>query len=78
MKPTGEWNALEINAQGPHVVIRLNDAKVVDDRLDAHPDLESEHTGLKRKDGLIGLQSHNDRVEFRKIRIKAQPTTPGR
>ena len=33
-------------------------------------DLMAEHTGLKRTDGLIGLQSHNGRVEFRDIRVK--------
>jgi hypothetical protein len=70
LKPTGEWNAIEIRAEGPHVVVRLNGATIVNDRLDAHPDLEAEHAGLKRKEGRIGLQSHNDRVEFRKIRIK--------
>jgi hypothetical protein len=70
LKPAGEWNAIEIRAEGPHVVVRLNGATVVDDRLDAHPDLEAEHPGLKRKEGRIGLQSHNDRVEFRRLRIK--------
>ena len=42
----------------------------VDDRLDTHPDKEAEHTGLKRTDGLIGLQGHNGRVEFRNLRVK--------
>src|SRR5205823_3091088 len=69
LKPTGEWNALEVRAEGPHVVVVLNGAKVVDDRLDRHPELEAEHTGLRRKAGRIGLQSHDGRVEFRKIRI---------
>lgn len=71
LKPTGQWNAIEIRAQGPHVVVTLNGAVVVDDRLDSHPELEAEHAGLKRKEGRIGLQSHNGRVEFRSIRIKA-------
>ena len=70
LKPTGEWNAMEIRAEGPHVVIRLNGATVVDDRIDRHPELEKEHTGLKRKAGRIGLQSHNGRVEFRKLELK--------
>ena len=34
------------------------------------PELIAEHTGLKRTEGLIGLQSHNGRVEFRDIRVK--------
>jgi hypothetical protein len=72
LKPTGEWNTMEIAATGPHVTIKLNGATVVDDRLDAHtdPKLVAEHPGLKRTEGLIGLQSHNGRVEFRNIRVK--------
>jgi hypothetical protein len=70
LRPTGQWNAMEIRAEGPHVVVTLNGATVVDDRLDAHPDLDQEHPGLKRKQGRIGLQSHNGRVEFRNIRVK--------
>lgn len=70
LKPTGAWNAMTIRAEGAHVVITLNGATVVDDRLDKHPDLEAEHTGLKRTSGRIGLQSHNGRVEFRSIEVK--------
>ncbi len=70
LKPVGEWNSMEILAQGPHVVIKLNGAVVVDDQIDKHPDLAAEHTGLSRKTGLLGLQSHNGRVEFRNLRIK--------
>ena len=70
LNATGEWNSIEIRAEGPHVVIRLNGATVVDDRLDRHAELAAEHTGLKRKEGRIGLQSHNGRVEFRNIAVK--------
>lgn len=70
LKPTGEWNTMEIRADGPHVVIRLNGATIVDDRIDRHPELEAEHTGLRRQSGRIGLQSHNGRVEFRDLKIK--------
>jgi hypothetical protein len=78
LRPTGQWNTMEIRAEGPHVVIRLNGTTVVDDRLDAHPALEKEHPGLKRTEGMIGLQSHNGRVEFRRIAIKdlPQPGSP--
>jgi hypothetical protein len=72
-KPIGAWNTMEISADGPRVSIKLNGATVVDDRLDSHPDLEKEHTGLKRTVGLIGLQSHNGRVDFRALRVKALP-----
>jgi hypothetical protein len=70
LKPTGQWNALEIFAEGPRVVVKLNGATVVVDRLDRHPERAEEHTGLKRTEGLIGLQSHNGRVEFRNLRVK--------
>lgn len=76
LKPVGEWNRMEIRAEGPRVVIRLNGEMVVDDRLDRHPELAAEHTGLARKDGRIGLQSHNGRVEFRAIRVKELRSAP--
>jgi hypothetical protein len=70
LRPAGQWNALEIRAEGPHIVVTLNGARVVDDRIDRHPELEAEHPGLGRKQGLIGLQSHDGRVEFRQLRVK--------
>ncbi len=76
LKPPGEWNTLEIQADGPHVVIRLNGTTVVDDHIDRHPELDVEHPGLKRTSGRIGLQSHNDRVEFRNLRIKELDRAP--
>lgn len=71
LKPTGDWNDLEIDAIGPRVVIRLNGATVVDDRIDGHPELEEEHPGLLREAGRIGLQSHNGRVEFREMFVRS-------
>jgi hypothetical protein len=70
LKTSGQWNSMEIRAEGPHVVILLNGVKVVDDQLDSHPELEKEHPGLKRISGRIGLQTHNGRVEFRNVQIK--------
>ena len=70
LKPVGEWNTITIQAVGPHVVIKLNGQTVVDDLIDKHPELNQEHTGLARKSGRIGLQSHNGRVAFRNIQMK--------
>ena len=53
--------------------VRVHLQKVVDADLDWYlkdPDVAREHTGLARTTGRIGLQSHNDRVEFRNLRIK--------
>jgi hypothetical protein len=52
------------------VVIKLNGQTVVDDLIDKHPELNQEHTGLARKSGRIGLQSHNGRVAFRNIQVR--------
>ncbi len=69
-KPAGEWNAMEITANGPHIVVKLNGATIVDDSIDKHQEDTKEHPGLKRDKGYIGLQSHGDPVEFRNIAIK--------
>jgi hypothetical protein len=80
LKPTGEWNRMAISLEGTHLVVTLNGATVVDDRLDAHPDLAREHPGLSRRSGRIGIQSHNGRVEFRNVAIteKAKATAEER
>lgn len=70
LKPSGEWNEMKIRAVGPHVSIMLNGVTVVDDLIDKHPDLNAEHTGLARKSGRIGLQSHNGVVKFRNVRVR--------
>lgn len=70
LKPTGEWNTMSISLHGAHLVIKLNGATVVDDHIDRHPpELLKEHTGLSRRTGRIGIQSHNGRVEFRNVMI---------
>jgi hypothetical protein len=70
VKAPGQWNRMEIRAEGPKVVVALNGATIVEAVLTEHPDAVPEHPGLLRKDGYIGLQSHNDEVEFRNVAIK--------
>jgi len=75
LKPTGEWNAYEITAQGRHIRIQLNGTVVVDANLDTvtDPELLKQHPGLARTTGHIGLLGHRSHVEFRNIRIKELP-----
>jgi hypothetical protein len=71
--PAGQWNALEIRADGRRIVVVTNGKKVVDADLDRclhDEEVAKEHPGLARATGRIGLQSHTDRVEFRNIRVK--------
>jgi hypothetical protein len=73
LKPVGQWNAMEIRAEGPKIKVTLNGTVIVDADLDKigdkTPDGEA-HPGLHRKKGHIGFCGHGDRVEFRNIRIK--------
>jgi 3-keto-disaccharide hydrolase len=70
-KPPGEWNALEIRAEGPKVRVELNGVVIVDEvDLADRTEALAKHPGIRRRSGFIGLQSHESPVQFRNIRIK--------
>jgi hypothetical protein len=71
LKPVGQWNTIDITAKGRRITIVLNGVKTVDANLDDHKEAaESNHPGLKRDKGHLGLQSHSNRVEFRNVYVK--------
>jgi hypothetical protein len=70
LKPVGEWNKFRIVAKGRHVTVELNDTKIVDADLDQYKERGDKHPGLLRDKGHLGLQSHDGRVEFRKLYVK--------
>jgi hypothetical protein len=70
LRPTGEWNAYHIVARGRHLVVELNGTRVVDTSLNLHKAAAKEHPGILRPKGHIGLQSHDGRVEFRRLYVK--------
>lgn len=69
-KPPGEWNSMEIEANGTKIKVVLNGATIVDADLKDHGDAAAEHPGMNRPKGYIGLQSHSEPVEFRKVTIE--------
>ena len=72
-KPAGQWNTMEVRAEGRRLRVFLNGKKVLDADLDhclKDPEVAKEHPGLARTAGRIGLQSHSERVEFRNLRVK--------
>jgi hypothetical protein len=69
-KPAGEWNSMRIVARGRQVTIWVNGEQIVDANLDDQKASFAKHPGLERKEGHLGLQSHDGRVEFRNIYVK--------
>jgi hypothetical protein len=70
LKSIGEWNAMRIVAKGRHITVMLNGTEVVSADLDDYKDKVGTHPGMLHEKGHLGLQSHDGRVEFRKIEIK--------
>jgi hypothetical protein len=74
-KPFGEWNAVEVMADGTRIRTKLNDTEVYDvHTTDFTPETVKEDWQKPANDrplsGYIALQDHSDAVEFRKMRIK--------
>jgi hypothetical protein len=70
LKPVGEWNQMRITANGPRITVELNSEKIVDADLRDHKDKAKEHKGMLNSKGHLGLQSHDGRVEFRRLYVK--------
>ncbi len=70
LRPAGQWNAFRIVARGRRLTVELNGTRVVDTNLDDHKAKALEHAGILRTKGHIGLQSHDGRVEFRRLYVK--------
>jgi hypothetical protein len=75
LKPTGEWNAYEITANGRRISVKLNGTLIVDADLDTakDPAVLKRHPGLARTTGHIGFLGHRSHVEFRNIRLRELP-----
>ncbi|MSQ93727.1 MAG: DUF1080 domain-containing protein [Gemmataceae bacterium] len=70
--PIGEWNVMKVVAKGRQITVINNGATLVDANLDDYvKEHAKKHPGILRKDGHIGFQSYNKRVEFRNIFLKA-------
>ncbi|MDR2138596.1 MAG: DUF1080 domain-containing protein [Tannerella sp.] len=74
LKPTGEWNAQEVIADGDHIKVTLNGTVILDGNIreatkNGTPD-GKEHPGLFNRSGHIGFLGHGSPLKFRNIRIK--------
>ncbi len=69
-KPVGEWNTETIIAIEDHVMVILNGTVIVDAFLDDMAVIDgSPHPGKNNRRGHIVLAGHDDRVEFRNLRL---------
>lgn len=72
LRPTGEWNFLEVTVRGQTVRVELNGTRILDaDLAQVKEFLHNQpHPGKDRLSGHFGFAGHNDPVAFRNIRIK--------
>ena len=71
-KPAGEWNVVEITCKGRAITVVMNGEKILDVQNLDDPAIPFQEKKLseRAKKGFIGLQDHEDRVEFRNLAIK--------
>lgn len=72
LRPTGEWNFMEVTARGPTLRVELNGTRILDTDLSKVTDYMAnrEHPGKDRPSGYFGFCGHNDPVAFRLVQIK--------
>ncbi|MDG2219805.1 MAG: DUF1080 domain-containing protein [Rubripirellula sp.] len=71
-RPTGQWNEMEIRADGARIKVTLNGETALQIDLRNFPEY-GEKPLWRRESGLIGLQHHNLPAEFRNLRIQELP-----
>ncbi|WP_417738702.1 3-keto-disaccharide hydrolase [Rosistilla oblonga] len=79
LKPVGEWNTQTIVAIDDHIIVILNGAVIVDVFLDDQLPIDGKaHPGKDARKGHLVLAGHNDRVEFKNLRIADYSVSPPR
>ena len=72
LRPTGQWNFMEVTVRGPTIRVELNGTRVLDADLSKVTDYmaNSPHPGKTRTSGHFGFCGHSDPVAFRAVQIK--------
>lgn len=77
LNPVGEWNTETIIAIEDHVCVILNGTVIVDAYLDDMAVIDgSPHPGKANRRGHIVLAGHDDRVEFRRLKVADYSPAP--
>jgi len=79
LKPTGEWNAVEIKAVGPKISVKVNGEKVAEINTEKWTEPGRRPDGSKHKfkkaiadfprKGYLGFQDHGHKVWFRNVKL---------
>lgn len=85
-KKFGEWNSVEVFADGPHIRTTMNGKVIYDIQMTDFTKEKIEKENVKDEwrlplddrpaSGYFGLQDHSDKVEFRNIRVKTLGAKP--
>jgi hypothetical protein len=72
LRPTGEWNFMEVLVKGSTIQVELNGTKILDGDVSKVTEFKDNqpHPGKDRTSGYFGFAGHSDPVEIRNIRIK--------
>jgi len=72
LRPTGQWNFMEVTVRGPTIRVELNGNRVLDADVSKVTTFmaNSPHPGKDRTSGHFGFCGHSDPVAFRNIQIK--------
>jgi hypothetical protein len=72
LRPTGEWNFMEVTVRGPTIHVELNGTRILDGDLSKVTKFMGDrpHPGKDRTEGHFGFCGHNDPVAFRLVRIR--------
>jgi len=72
LRPTGQWNFMEVTVCGPTIRVELNGNRVVDADVSKVKTFmaNSPHPGKDRTSGHFGFCGHSDPVAFRNVQIK--------
>ncbi|GAB4146464.1 MAG: DUF1080 domain-containing protein [Planctomycetaceae bacterium] len=79
LKPTGEWNHVEIKCVGPHISVKVNGEQVAEMNCDKWTQPGKRLDGSKHKfrmaikdfprEGYLGFQDHGAKVWYRNIKV---------
>jgi hypothetical protein len=72
LRPTGEWNFIEVEVRGHTIRVELNGTRILDGDLSTVTKFmgNKPHPGKDRLEGHFGFCGHNDPVAFRLVQIK--------